>query len=124
VVLDGPYKLNGTSTGAGPSMLDSLYGVGGEYTSWQGKHQLIREGIDESLRVLKRRGILLVKCMDQVCSGQVRWQTREFADHAEQGGRARLIDSFLLPGGRKQPEGRDQVHARRNYSTLLVIRKR
>ena len=118
VAFDPPYKLNGTPTEDG---MDWAYGVD-ERASWQSRHQLIRDGITECLRVTKRRGYLLVKCQDQVCSGQVRWQTIEFTNHAGEHG-AKLVDSFLFPGYREQPPGRRQVHARRNYSTLLVFRK-
>jgi len=109
VVLDGPYKLNGTSTGAGPAASDRDYGVELPST-WQGRHALIRDGITECGRVARRR--LLVKCQDQVSSGRIRWQTREFADHAETSGddhaetsgEWRLTDALLLPGSRKQPD--------------------
>lgn len=128
VVFDPPYKLNGTS--ACPS--DDRYGVASKST-WQDRHKLIYRGIDECLRVLAPNGMLLIKCQDQVSSGAVRWQTRLFAEYAEwdQGStvipepkrRAILIDMLHLPSYRPQPEGRRQVHARRNYSTLLVLRK-
>lgn len=72
--------------------------------------------------VLKPGGMLLVKCQDQVCSGKVRWQTIEFAGHAVELG-SRLVDQLHLPSYRPQPAGRRQIHARRNYSTLLVLRK-
>ena len=78
VVFDPPYKLNGTSTGDGPSALDDRYGVT-RYMPWPDRHQLIRDGITEAVRVLRRDGWLLVKCQDQVSSGRVRWQTSEFA---------------------------------------------
>lgn len=122
VVFDPPYKLNGTSRGTGPAASDDSYGVAGQATSWQDRHTLIRAGIDECARVLRPGGHLLIKCQDQVCSGRVRWQTREFADHAEGLGLV-LVDSLILVGHRQQPAGRRQVHARRNYSTLLVCRK-
>jgi hypothetical protein len=121
VVFDPPYKLNGTSTGKGSSALDAGYGVGGEYVTWRGRHELIRAGISECVRVLKPAQFLLVKCQDQVSSGAVRWQTREFSDHAESIG-CRLVDMLHLPGHRQQPD-RGQQHARRNYSTLLVFKK-
>ena len=115
-VLDPPYKLNGTPA---VGEMDERYGTDGEYTKWQDRHELIKLGIDECLRVARR--YVLLKCQDQVCSGSVRWQTRIFADHAEAGG-ASLVDSFLiLGGGRAQPSKRRQVHARRNYSTMLVF---
>jgi SAM-dependent methyltransferase len=118
VAFDPPYKLNGTAT----PEVDNRYGVG-EYASRQDRHQLIRDGIDECARVLKPKGILLIKCQDQVNGGKVRWQTREFADHAEQKHGMTLIDMLFLVGGRPQPEGRTQQHARRNYSTMLVMRR-
>lgn len=121
VVFDPPYKLNGTSTGKGSSALDEGYGVGGQYVPWRSRHALIRAGIDECVRVLKPAQFLMVKCQDQVSSGSVRWQTREFSDHAEARG-CKLVDSLHLPGHREQPD-RGQQHARRNYSTLLVLRK-
>lgn len=119
VVLDGPYKLNGTSTGNGGASCDADYGVT-SWASWQDRHQLIRDGITECARVHNGTGFFLVKCQDQVCGGKVRWQSREFADHAESLG-YRLVDVLNLPSYRAQPEGRRQVHARRNYSTLLVL---
>lgn len=121
IVLDPPYKLNGTSTGQGAASSDRSYGVD-QPATWQERHTLIRAMTTEAHRVLTPGGYLLLKCQDQVCSGQVRWQTREFADHAEQLG-MRLVDALHLLGHRPQPAGRRQVHARRNYSTLLVLRK-
>lgn len=117
VVFDPPYKLNGTG---GSHASDEAYGVEWKGVTWQDKMQLCRDGITESVRVLAPQGHLLVKCQDQVCSGQVRWQTRDFADHAESLG-CRLVDALHFKGYRSQPEGRRQVHARRNYSTMLVL---
>lgn len=120
VVIDPPYRLNGTPD---RDDFDNRYGVQ-EYTTWQDRHSLIREGITECIRVLKVNGFLLIKCQDQVCSGAVRWQTRIFTEHAESHG-VRLVDRFdFKTGNRPQPAGRKQVHARRNTSTLLVLRKK
>ena len=88
----------------------------------QDRMRLCIDGITECHRVLKPGGHLLVKCQDQVCSGHVRWQTIEFAGHAVELG-SRLVDQLHLPSYRPQPAGRRQIHARRNYSTLLVLRK-
>jgi len=149
VVLDPPYKLNGTG---GSHASDARYGVATSGTSWKSRHALINAGIAECARVLAPGGTLLVKCMDQVCGGAVRFQTREFADTAERAG-CTLVDQLHLPGWRPQPEwqkcrrcwgtGHERVrvhptctscagagwfrphqeHAHRNYSTLLVCRK-
>lgn len=118
VVFDPPYKLNGRSDG---SEVDERYGVH-KYARWQDRMALIKDGIHECLRVVKPGGYLLLKCQDQVCSGKVRWQTRDFADVAEAHG-AELDDHLLMLGHRPQPAGRRQVHARRNYSSLLVFKK-
>lgn len=120
VAFDPPYKLNGT-----PSTpdFDDRYGVH-EPTSWQDRHGLIRDGIAECERVLRPGGRLLLKCQDQVCSGKVRWQTREFADFAERCRGLELVDRFdMLGTHRPQPEGRRQVHAHGRPSTLLVFVK-
>lgn len=122
VVFDPPYKLNGASHGRGPASCDSDYGVGGPAVRWQDRMQLCRDGIAECARVLRPGGTLLVKCQDQVVSGQVRWQTHDFAARAAAHG-CRLVDQLHLRSYRPQPAGRRQVHARRNYSTLLVLRK-
>jgi hypothetical protein len=121
VVFDPPYKLNGTSTGTGAASCDADYGVD-RWSSARDRHDLIRRGITECVRVLRVGGHLLVKCQDQVNGGKVRWQTREFADHAETRG-CRLVDMLHLPSYRPQPAGRRQEHARRNYSTMLVLRR-
>lgn len=119
VVLDPPYKLNGTSTGRGASAADASYGVE-RRASLQERHALILAGITECARV--SNGMLLVKCQDQVCGGKVNWQTRIFADHAEAQG-FRLVDMLHVQGSRPQPAGRRQLHARRDYSTLLVLER-
>jgi hypothetical protein len=117
VAFDPPYKLNGTDQGEG-----WRYGVS-RPMDWKAKMQMIREGITECARVLAKRGTLLVKCQDQVCSGKVRWQTIDFANHAHACG-LDLVDRFDYFGGyRPQPLGRNQVHARGRGSTLLVFEK-
>lgn len=116
VVLDPPYKLNGTPSG--PS--DERYGVDAVQT-WQQRMDLIRAGITECARVLGD-GYFLLKCQDQVCSGKIRWQTYEFTKHAETCGLG-LVDRFDLLSYRPQPNGTRQVHARRNSSSLLVFKR-
>lgn len=121
VAFDPPYKLNGTPGKTGPASLDKAYGVDGEeYFDWKERYQICCDGAQECARVAKR--ILLVKCMDQVCSGAVRWQSRDFADAAMQCG-FRLADMLHVRGYRPQPKGRSQVHARRDYSTMLVLER-
>lgn len=119
VVFDPPYKLSGTPASAG---FDTRYGVD-QYVRWQDRMLLILRGVAECGRVVKPGGHLLVKCMDQVCSGQMRWQTDAVTRKAQESG-FRKVDRFDLLGKfRPQPAGRSQVHARGRPSTLLVFRK-
>ena len=118
VVLDPPYKLNGTPT----ADIDARYGVD-EREHWRDRLDLIERGIAECARVLRPGGTFLLKCADQVCSGQIRWQTDEFSHHAAAVG-FRKVDRFdMLGHARPQPRGRRQVHARGRGSTLLVFER-
>jgi hypothetical protein len=111
VVIDAPYKLNGT-----PSEPDERYGVHIP-TRWQDRMTLIMDGVEECARVAREH--LLVKCMDQVCSGRKRWQTIEVVKVAEGVG-WELADRFDMLGT-PRPQRGPQVHARSNYSSLLVF---
>lgn len=121
VAYDPPYKLNGTPNKA----TDEPYGVEVP-TRWQDRMDLIYAGVREGCRVTS--DVLLVKCQDQVCSGNVRWQTHEIYKLALECGMY-LEDELHMEGGRPQPKKnpdgsiRRQVHARRNFSTLMVFRK-
>jgi hypothetical protein len=119
VVFDGPYKLNGNPSDTDGS--DERYGVH-EYTDWRDRMALLRAGVAECARVLRTGGYLLVKCQDQVCGGRVRWQTFELTLEAEKHGLG-LVDRLDFLSYRPQPNGRRQVHARRNASTMLVFKR-
>jgi tRNA G10 N-methylase Trm11 len=116
IVFDPPYKLNGTPSQAG---FDTRYGVD-RYARWQDRIQLYRDGITALTPFAKPRGHLLVKCMDQVCSGQKRWVTDIVTNHAAELG-YRKVDrfDFLRP---PRPQ-RSQTHSHASYSTLLVFKK-
>jgi hypothetical protein len=120
VVFDPPYKLNGT-----PAMgdMDSRFGTADEHgkLNRDGKLAMIRDGAVECYRITSKW--LLVKCMDQVEGGQMRWQTVMVHNALDQLG-ARLVDRFdFLTTPRPQPGNRGQKTARSNYSTLLVFRR-
>lgn len=116
VVIDPPYRLNGTPDRA----YDPGYGIS-QPTRWQDRMDLILQGVTEACRVARHH--VLVKCQAQVVSGRVRWQDLHVIHRAHQHG-WRLHDRFdLVTAQRPQPAGRRQVHARRNNSTLLVFRK-
>lgn len=119
VVFDPDYKLNGT-----PALdeFDERYGIDENITPDQRMGKCCH-GLIEAIRVTKRRGMVLMKCQDQVVSGKKVWQTMKFTSLANSEG-CRLVDQLhFLVRPRPQPEGRRQVHSRGNYSTLLVFKK-
>jgi hypothetical protein len=119
VVLDPPYKLNGT-----PALgeFDARYGVDTK-VPWVDRLRLQLDGITEASRVLRRGGRLLLKTQDQVVSRRIRWFSIDCTNHARTVG-LDLVDRFdMLGGGRPQPEGRRQEHAQHRPSSLLVFRK-
>lgn len=120
VVFDPPYKLNGTSTAGSPS--DERYGVD-QKASVLERHGLMLDGLTECLRVTKPGGLVFAKCQDQVCAGRMQWQSHMMALHGGMQG-ADLHDSLMVMSYRPQPEGRTQKHIRRDYSTLLIFKKR
>lgn len=117
VVFDPDYKMTGTPST--PAM-DFAYGTD-KPMRYQDRIANIAAGTRECFRVCSK--YLLVKCMDQVVSGNVIWQTDVVTEAAKQQG-GRKVDVFnFVHDPRPQPEGRRQVHSRRNYSTLLVFEK-
>lgn len=117
VVYDPPYKLNGTPD---DDVMDQRFGTGTHMTIGE-RIAMILDGAEECWRVADE--ILLVKCMDQVVSGRMVWQTHLIHNLLAPLG-ARLKDRFdFLTTPRAQPGNRPQRHARSNYSTLLVFVK-
>lgn len=122
VVFDAPYKLNGTG---GSVTSDEGYGVNDNATVSE-RMDLIFAGCREAMRVCRSRGFILVKCQDQVVSGQKYWQTLAIRDEMVRVARAskwqiRLVDMLHVRAYREQPPGKRQVHSRGDYSTLLVF---
>lgn len=118
VVFDPPYKLNGT-----PALgeFDDRYGVE-KPMNREERLEDIRLGAVECHRVARR--LVLVKCQDQVEGGKVRWQTDLVTRAVEELGAIKVDRFDFLYDPRPQPGDRRQVTARRNYSTLLVFRRR
>lgn len=114
VAYDPPYKLNGTPT----DYVDDQYGVG-TYTRWQDRMALMVRGQVECARVVRKGGFLLTKCMDQVVSGKVRFQSDVLTNVCP----LEKVDELLfLTNPREQPHDR-QVHSSRNYSTLMIYQR-
>lgn len=122
-VIDPPYKLNGTSDMGGPATSDSDYGVAGDYHSREARHDLMFRMLIEGIRLVRPKGFVLYKCQAQVNGGKVRWQPNMIANWATERGMEH-VDELYVEGYRPQPPGRAQKTARRNYSTLLILKRK
>ena len=84
---------------------------------------LINDGLLLVSSKVKSRGLVLVKCMDYVSSGKLWLGTHYTLNYAINTLNMEVIDRMEHIGRpRPQPANRRQVHARRNLSTLLVLR--
>ena len=122
LVLDPRYKLNGTSTGKGPSKLDADYGVVGGYMSVKDIHQMIFDGIDEAGRVVRRDGYLLLKVQAQQNASTLHDQPGMFAAYAKES-KLWKVCGFLHVLGGSRPQPGVQKTPRSNYSTLVVLQR-
>jgi hypothetical protein len=121
-VYDPPYvSVGGRKTTTIPELHDR-FGLTDAPTTPAGVQQLINDGLTEVARVVKPRSNILVKCQDYVSSGKLWPGTHLTLNHAFTLN-LDLVDRLEHVGRpRPQPPGRRQVHARRNLSTLLVLR--
>ncbi len=86
--------------------------------------QLYADGIREATRVLRKRGLAMVKCQDEIESGKQCWSHIEIKDLLEADG-FQIVDLLSLVQ-KTQPTMRVdyQKHARKNHSYLWVARLR
>lgn len=86
-------------------------------------HQMYALGFIEAYRVLRRGGVFIVKCMDQVMSGKQTWMHTEMQRLAEILG-FKVKDLFVMvANGTPTMRHAIQKHARRNHSYFLVFIK-
>ena len=120
---DPPYVSVGGRGTTGMADMYARFGLLDAPTSPAGLQELMDAGLVEVARVVKPRGLILMKCQDYISSGKLWPGTLRSLEAAERAGLT-LVDRFehVSPSPRPQPSGRRQVHARRNLSTLLVLR--
>lgn len=85
---------------------------------------LYRDGGHEAHRVLRERGVLIVKCQDEVCSNRQRFTHVEIIQSYEEIGFV-SEDLFIVMRNNRPGVSRTvrQVHARKNHSYFLVFWK-
>jgi hypothetical protein len=121
-VLDPPYMHHPSkSRGHG-----ALY-KNAETTPGYSHHdivQLYREGMVEGYRILKRGGLMLVKCKDEIEAGRQRMSHVEIHDIATRELGMTVQDQFVLTQRSPVPHfGRSPRYARKNHSYLWVFVK-
>lgn len=130
VAYDPPYVcIGGRKTTTMPDFHDR-FGLTDAPGSPAELQELINGGLSEAWRVVKPEGIVLAKCQDYVSSGKLWIGTHHTLAHAIAVG-FEPIDRLEMVQARPRPqplnrhngEPTRQVHARRNLSTLLVLRR-
>ena len=120
VVFDPPYAHN-----PGEMLGDDNYRNSATTKGFYHKDiiELYRRGMEESKRILKRRGLLFVKCQDEVESSSQRRSHIEIFDIATEELGLTDQDCFVLVTERPVVQYKRQEHARKNHSFLWVFRK-
>ena len=131
VVLDPPYMHTpgGTAHTSQPAF-EEHYRNNGTGNNTEKKYheavlELYKEAGQEAFRVLRERGVFIVKCQDEVCSKRQRFTHVEIIQAYEELG---FVAEDLFVVVRKNRPGVSstvgQVHARKNHSYFLVFWKR
>ena len=131
VVLDPPYMHTpgGTAHTGQPAFEEHYRNNGTGNTTAKKYHEavldLYEEAGREAFRVLRERGVFIVKCQDEVCSNRQRFTHIEIIQAYEQMG---FVAEDLFVVVRQNRPGVSsavrQVHARKNHSYFLVFWKR
>jgi len=127
VVLDPPYMYH--SSTSHKESLDRNYGnnrrVRRGIHGVDAIHEMYRQGMQEAIKLLVPRGILIVKCMDQIMSGKQYRQHIAVWEIATQELNLLDEDSFVMvQRGTPVMRHNYQIHARKNHSFWWVFRKR
>jgi hypothetical protein len=85
--------------------------------------QLYRDGMAEGHRVLKRSGLMLVKCKDEMEGGRQRMSHIEIYDIAVKDMNMEVKELFVLTPKSLQIRFRHENRARKNHSYLWVFQK-
>lgn len=123
IAFDPPYVSVGGRKTTTLGEYHNRYGMDDAPTSPAGVQEDINLGLRECHRVLKPKGILIVKCQDYISSGKF-WNGTFFTQlYAIQTLGMTMIDRLEHIGSARPQPHATQVHARRNLSTLFVLRK-
>jgi hypothetical protein len=117
VVFDPPYRMSGTGAD---------YPLSSRYENEESNYKLVpkhyKNGMKEIFRVLKEKGLAIVKMQDQIVSGKRYYQTNKMLNWSSSFSRL-LTEVHVVTGSRKQPEGRTKRNIRTEHSTFQVWKK-
>lgn len=120
--FDPPYMAPGGRSTSTADEFNDRFGTHTTPKTPQENQVMINAGLSEMNRVVRKNGFVLVKCMDYISSGKLFMGTYFTIHHAHTLG-MEVVERFEHVGNPgMQPSGRRQVHARRNLSTLLVLK--
>jgi tRNA G10 N-methylase Trm11 len=130
IAYDPPYCCVGGRKTTGIPEFHKAYGMNDAPSTPRELQDLINDGLTEMYRLVRHRGLVLCKTMDYVSSGNLWLGTHYTLEHALDLG-FEVQDRFEHVGNpRPQPkrtrkDGKPSVqqHARRNLSTLFVLRR-
>ena len=130
VVLDPPYMHTpGGTAHQSHSPFESYYANNRCKGPTKAKYhdavlELYREAAREAYRVLRHRGVLIVKCQDEVCANRQRFTHVEIMEMCR-GMKFVAEDLFVAVRNNRPGVSRvvKQVHARKNHSYFLVFWK-
>jgi len=127
VVLDPPYLGVGGIETLKESIDKNYNNKDRAKTSGAGVsavRRLYAGGMLEAHRVLKKKGVLILKTMDQVESGQAQFLSHDLMELGRIIG-FKIEDEFILMiNGTPTMRHETQEHARKNHSCFVVMRKR
>ena len=130
VVFDPPYMHTpGGTAHVGHQNFEGYYQNNGTRNDEKKYHEAVLDlyfgGMREAARVLKPKGLLIVKCQDEVCANKQRLTHVEILVEAERIG-FMAEDLFVLMRTTRPGVSRviKQLHARKNHSYFLVLRKK
>ena len=130
VVLDPPYMHSPGGTAHVDKPFEDYYRNNGGGNRTESKYHeavvhLYRDAGKEALRVLRERGVLIVKCQDEVCSNRQRFTHVEIMRACQKMGFV-AEDLFVTVRNNRPGVSRvvKQVHARKLHSYFLVFWKK
>jgi tRNA G10 N-methylase Trm11 len=122
VILDPPYAHSSEAP-----MKESISRGYNLNSITGGRKQVMNlyyEGMCEAQRILKHKGILIVKCQNEIESGKQRWNRNRIQQEAEDLGFYTKDEFVLVQPNTPTMRHQYQLHARKNHSFFLVFVKK